>query len=138
MDQCDERRNWIALQEGNLDPREASAWGKAKMHTSWAFDMKISASGVPIRFKALLVARRFTEKAGIDYGEICAPEARYSTVRILCPLISFQSQSDYVGRHVSISKRPLKEEVNCKQPDGFVKLESAQSVHRLLKAFLLI
>lgn len=45
--------------------------------------MKKNSSGKVERYKARLVAKRYSQKAGIDYDELFAPVARLETIRLL-------------------------------------------------------
>jgi len=49
----------------------------------WVFAIKTDADGIPIRFKARLVAGGHRQIEGIDYEETYAPVSRHATMRIL-------------------------------------------------------
>jgi hypothetical protein len=51
--------------------------------TKWVFKVKTHPDGSFEKFKSRLVARGFTQKLGLDYGETYAPVGRYTTVRVL-------------------------------------------------------
>ncbi|SOV09700.1 uncharacterized protein UDID_19289 [Ustilago sp. UG-2017a] len=48
--------------------------------------LKLDADGIPVRHKARLVARGFTQREGIDFEETFAPVAPLSTIRALLSL----------------------------------------------------
>ncbi|CAM8893550.1 unnamed protein product [Rhodiola kirilowii] len=50
----------------------------------WVFRIKeANSSTEPLRFKARLCAKGFSQREGIDYNEIFAPVVKYKTLRFL-------------------------------------------------------
>lgn len=49
----------------------------------WVFCKKLNSDGTIARYKARLVAKGYSQRSGIDYGEIYSPVARYSTLRLV-------------------------------------------------------
>jgi hypothetical protein len=52
----------------------------------WVFKLKTNQDGKPQRFKARLVARGFTQVAGLDYDETYSPVVRIETIRLMVSL----------------------------------------------------
>lgn len=51
--------------------------------------MKVGLSSFkPMRFKAILVVKEFTQVEGIDYNEICSAMVKYTTVKIVLALLT--------------------------------------------------
>jgi hypothetical protein len=54
----------------------------------WIYKINYATNGGVEKFKARFVAHGFSHKEGIDYDEIFAPIARYTSIRIIISLAS--------------------------------------------------
>ena len=54
--------------------------GKAVVTSKWIYKIKHAADGSIEKYKAIFVARGFSQKEGIDYEETFAPVARYTSI----------------------------------------------------------
>ena len=54
----------------------------------WIYKIKHAADGSVEKFKARFVARGFSQKEGIDYNEIFAHVAKYTSIRVIISLAS--------------------------------------------------
>ena len=61
--------------------------------SKWLYKIKHGSDGSAKKFKAWFVARGFSQKEGIDYDEIFAPVARYTTIRFIIALAATQGWS---------------------------------------------
>ena len=77
MDSLTSRSVW------KLVPRPAHA---NIISCKWVYKTKEDSNGNPIRHKARLVARGFTQVEGIDYEETFAPTAKFVTIRLIIAL----------------------------------------------------
>ena len=53
---------------------------KAVVTLKWLYKIQHGSDGSAKKFKARFVARGFSQKEGIDYDDIFAPVARYTTI----------------------------------------------------------
>jgi hypothetical protein len=60
--------------------------GKSIVTSKWLYKIKHAADGIVEKFKAIFVARGFSHKEGIEYDDIVAPIARYTSIRIIISL----------------------------------------------------
>ena len=108
---------------------EAEAKGKKLISSRWVFTTKPlsgsdsqlgSSSGVPVRFKARLVARGDTQRAGIDFDEVYAPVVNSSTLRALLAMAAIDDlEVDHMDVVTAFLNAPLEEELYLRIPDGF-------------------
>ncbi|XP_011016012.1 PREDICTED: uncharacterized protein LOC105119561 [Populus euphratica] len=76
----------------SLVPRysQRSNKGKRTIGCRWVFTVKLKADGNIDRYKARLVAKRYTQKYRVDYQETFALVVKLDTIRILLPLAEYQ------------------------------------------------
>eukprot|EP00253_Pinus_taeda_P029570 PITA_29570 len=74
--------------------------------------------------KAKFVAQGFSQKEGVDYDEIFALVARYTTIRLIIALATSQGWNLHqMDVKTTFLHGSLKEEVNVEQPEGFEILD---------------
>ena len=61
---------------------------KSLVYSKWIYKIKHAANRSIEKYKARFVARGFSQKEGIDYGETFAPVARYTSIRTIMALAS--------------------------------------------------
>eukprot|EP00253_Pinus_taeda_P015455 PITA_15455 len=87
------------------------------------------------KYKARFVAHGFSQKEGIDYDEIFAPVARYTTIRSIIALVASQGWNlHHMDVKTTFLHGSIKEEVYVEQPEGFEIYDRKSHVCRLKKA----
>jgi len=108
---------------------------KSMVTSKYLYKIKHGANGSVEKFKAKFVARGFSQKEGVDYDEILAPVARYTTIHLIIALAASQGwslhQMDVKNAFLHGS---LKEEVYVEHPKGFEVQDRMTRVCRLKKA----
>ena len=108
---------------------------KKLVGSKWVFKIKHDSNGQVDRFKARLVAQGFSQKHGIDYNDVFAPVARYTSIR---SIIAIANQLDLEVHQMDVKSAflngKLNEEIYKHQPEGFVNAEKPRKVCRLKKS----
>jgi hypothetical protein len=103
----------------------------------WVFNVKLSlvGDGCVRKFKARLVIKGFSQRAGIDYSETFSPVAHGESFRILMALSAHQGlflrQVDVVGAFLNGN---IDGDIFMKQPDGFIERGKENLVCKLNNA----
>ncbi|KAL0427614.1 UNVERIFIED_CONTAM: Retrovirus-related Pol polyprotein from transposon TNT 1-94 [Sesamum latifolium] len=85
----------------------------------WLF--KIKQEDESNRYKARLVAKRFTQKEGIDFTEIFSPIVKYTTVRIILALTAhFNWELKQMDIKTAFLHGDLEETIYMSQPNDFI------------------
>lgn len=75
-----------------------------------------------VELKVRLVENGYSQRSGIDYGEVYAPVARYSTIRVfLATAIQNRSGLLKLDVRVAFLNVPLQKELYIHQPDDYVQ-----------------
>ena len=56
--------------------------GRQLVECKWLFKNKFAANGSPLKYKAILVAKGYSQVDGIDYNETFAPVAKMDSIRL--------------------------------------------------------
>jgi hypothetical protein len=87
--------------------------------TKWIFKIKKGENGIPIQYKARLVARGFQQKTDYDLSEIYAPVAKLTTFRIL---LAVANEYKMIVQQMDVKSAFLNgdihEEVYLHKPEG--------------------
>ena len=109
--------------------------GSKSIGYKWIFKKEMKVDGTINKFKARLVAKRFTQKQGINYFDTYAPVARIATIRVLIAIASIYK---LVIHQMDVKKAflnsELDEEVYMEQPEGFVVPGQEHKVSKLFKS----
>jgi hypothetical protein len=96
---------------------------KSVVTSKWLYKIKHAADGSVEKYKARFVARGFSQKEGIDYDEIFAPVARYSSIRTIISLAAvFGWKLHQMDVKTAFLNGEVEEEVYIEQPEGFIHI----------------
>jgi hypothetical protein len=109
--------------------------GKSMVTSKWIYKIKHTIDGSVEKFKARFVAHGFSQKERIDYDEIFAPVARYTSIRIIISLVAiFGWKLHQMDVKTAFLNSEVEQEVYIEQPEGFVIHEKEFHVCKLKKA----
>ncbi|KAL1223769.1 Retrovirus-related Pol polyprotein from transposon RE2 [Cardamine amara subsp. amara] len=98
----------------------------------WIYRLKTNANGDPIKHKARLVARGFTQEYGVDYLETFAPVSRHDTIRTILTVAAQERWKLYqMDVKSAFLNGELQEEIYVSQPPGFIRDGEEDKVLRL-------
>eukprot|EP00253_Pinus_taeda_P027009 PITA_27009 len=108
---------------------------KSVVTSKWLYKIKHGADGSAKKYKAHFVARGFSQKEGVDYDEIFALVARYTTIRsIIAPATSQGWNLHQMDVKTAFMHGLIKEEVYVEQLKGFEIHDRESHVCKLKKA----
>lgn len=94
--------------------------GRVPITCKWLFKVKHNEGDEEDRYKARLVARGFSQKAGFDYAETYSPVARLDTVRVVLAVANEQRMAVHqMDVKTAFLNGHLEEEIYMTQPEGF-------------------
>ena len=138
---CDEANKWQeAMQEEIQALNKNKTWvlvpppyGATILKNRWVFKLKNGADGISTKHKARLVVKGYQQKAGLDYGEIFSPVARYDSIRTI---IAIAAQYNLCLKQFDVKTAflngELQEKVYMFQPEGFE--DNTNKVCQLVKS----
>ena len=122
-----------SLEENNTWKLVTLPPGHKTVSSKWVFAKKTDGNGNLVRYKARLVARGYSQREGIDYEEVFAPVAKYTTLRFLLALaVQMDLKILQLDVKSAFLNGELQEEIYLKQPEGFSN--DSGRVYKLLKA----
>ena len=134
---------WVKAMTEEIDSlRENKTWelvrlpnGRKAIQCKWVFETKYRPNGDIDKFKAWLVAKGYTQKAGIDYTETFSPVVKFETIRIVMA-ITAADDLEIVQFNIKTAflHGDIAELLYMEQPEGFVDLSHPDYVCLLRKA----
>nr|GEV20934.1 retrotransposon protein, putative, Ty1-copia subclass [Tanacetum cinerariifolium] len=108
---------WGRTRPGSLD----HPVGQKLVSCKWRFKIKEGVEGVQKpRYKARLVARGFTQRAGIDYNEVFSPVVRHTSIRVILALTTCKNyELKQLDVKTAFLHGNLEEVIYMKQPPGY-------------------
>ncbi|GJX64372.1 copia LTR rider [Tanacetum coccineum] len=124
-----EKDKWVrAMKEEMSSLKKNHTWelvdqppGQKLVSCKWLYKIKEGIEGIQKpRYKARLVARGFTQRAGIDYNEVFSPMVQHTSIRVILSLIACE---DYELEQLDVKTvflhGNLEETIYMRQPPGF-------------------
>lgn len=120
-------KEWLSAIQSEIDSlRRNQTWCLVEkpsdvniVSCKWVFTIKNNELGEPVRYKARLVARGFSQQYLEDYDETFAPVARITTFRLI---MAFANQNDLLVHHMDVKTAflngILKENIYMQVPEG--------------------
>eukprot|EP00253_Pinus_taeda_P036397 PITA_36397 len=97
--------------------------------SKWVFKKKTNAEGKVEKYKARLVEKGYSQVLGINFGDIFSPIAKVASIRLLLFVVAaFDFEVEQIGVKTKFLHGDLEEEINMKQPEGFV-VKSKKELH---------
>ncbi|GJS37572.1 retrotransposon protein, putative, ty1-copia subclass [Tanacetum coccineum] len=126
---CEDSSKWKAAMEEEMDSlRKNKTWelvdppaGQKLVSCKWLFKIKEGIEGVQKpRYKARLVARGFTQRAGIDYNEVFSPVVRHTSIRVILALTACKDyELEQLDVKTAFLHGNLEEVIYMRQPPGY-------------------
>ena len=109
--------------------------GKNIVGSKWVFKMKYGADGKVERYKARLVAQGYSQEEGIDYNEVFAPVARYSSIRTVLAIANQMNlEVHQMDVRSAFLNGNLEEDIYMAQPEGYIDENKPNMVCKLKKS----
>ena len=77
------REEYDSLIENDTWTLEELSRGKTIVKCKWVYKLKLAATGSIDRYKARLVAKRFTQKEGVNYKETFSPVVKFDSIQTI-------------------------------------------------------
>ncbi|GJV21539.1 retrotransposon protein, putative, ty1-copia subclass [Tanacetum coccineum] len=126
---CEDSSKWKAAMKEEMDSlRKNKTWelvdhpaGQKLVSCKWLFKIKEGIEGVQKpRYKARLVARGFTQRAGIDYNEVFSPVVRHTSIRVILALTACKDyELEQLDVKTTFLHGNLEEVIYMRQPPGY-------------------
>ena len=125
---CPERESWLGAirrEVSQIEKHGTYSWaalplGRKAVQSKWVFKLKPDPkSDTGVKFKCRIVAKGFSQKAGIDYAETYSPVVKLKSFRELCAIAV---ERDMHIHHMDVSTAflhgELKEDIYMYPPEG--------------------
>ncbi|GJV06619.1 retrotransposon protein, putative, ty1-copia subclass [Tanacetum coccineum] len=126
---CEDSSKWKAAMKEEMDSlRKNKTWelvdhpaGQKLVSCKWLFKIKEGIEGVQKpRYKARLVARGFTQRAGIDYNEVFSLVVRHTSIRVILALTACKDyELEQLDVKTAFLHGNLEEVIYMRQPPGY-------------------
>lgn len=127
---CESSKEWILAMDKEINSLlDNNTWvvtekpvGKNPIECKWLYKIKDPEQpGDKRRYKARLVAKGYSQKPGIDYGELFTPVVKFKTIRIILALSAqFDFEIDQLDVKTAFLYGSLDETIYMSQPEDYI------------------
>nr|GEW22845.1 putative zinc finger, CCHC-type [Tanacetum cinerariifolium] len=130
---CDQSAHWREAMEDELNSMSKNnVWKLAELPKGaklvgckWVYKTKLEPNGNVERYKALLVAKGYTQKEGIDYKDTFSPVSRKDSLRIVMSLVAhFNLELHQIDVKMAFLNGDLHEDVYMAKPQAALVIKS--------------
>nr|AAL75759.1 Putative pol polyprotein [Oryza sativa Japonica Group]AAL91607.1 Putative pol polyprotein [Oryza sativa Japonica Group]AAP51772.1 retrotransposon protein, putative, Ty1-copia subclass [Oryza sativa Japonica Group] len=134
----------VAMQEEMQSLEKNGTWElvhlpkqKKPVRCKWIFKRKEGLSpSEPPRFKAKLVAKGFSQIAGVDYNDVFSPVVKHSSIRTFFSIVAMHDlELEQLDVKTAFLHGELEEEIYMDQPEGFIVPGKEGYVCKLKRSF---
>ena len=108
--------------------------GKKVVKSKWVLWVKVNESGEVEKYKARVVAKRFSQVEGVDYDQTFSSTVRFESIR---QMVALGTSRGILMHQMNVTTAflyaPLEEEVYMEQPKGTIRKGEKGKVMRLWK-----
>lgn len=141
IDSIDKEKLISAIQEEMQSLEKNGTWEivslpekKKPVRCKWVFKRKEGLSpSVPLKFKAKLVAKGFSQILGVDYNDMFSPVVKHSSIRTFFSIVAIHDL-EQLDVKTAFSHGELEEEIYMDQPEGFIVPSKENYVCKLKKS----
>ena len=119
--QASMKEEFISLQKSNTWELVDLPPGRKLVQCKWVYKTKFDADGSPLKYKAILVAKGYSQVHGIDYNETFAPVPKMDSIRLaLAITASKQWEVHHMDVNCSFMNGDMNEEIYIQKPKGLL------------------
>src|SRR5882757_2171155 len=114
------KEEFSSLQKSNTWELVDLPPGRKLVQCKWVYKTKFSADGSNFKYKAILVAKGYSQVHGIDYNETFAPVAKMDSIRLALAIVaSKQWEVHHMDVKCDFLNGYLTEYIYMQKPQGF-------------------
>ena len=114
------KEEFSSLQKNNTWELVDLPLGRKLVQCRWVFKTNFDADGSPLKYKAILVAKGYSQVHGIDYNETFAPVAKMDSIRLALAIAALkQWEVHHMDVKCAFLNGDITEDIYMQKPEGF-------------------